>query len=84
MISGKGVIRTVISLDENDKAWLDQQAALRHVPMAEVVRQALRAYRASCPQGDEDFDALLVSTSGAWVHGDGLIWQNSLRNEWER
>jgi hypothetical protein len=60
------MIRTVISLDESDKAWLDQQASSRHLPMAELVRQAVRAYRASQPRGEDDFEALLAGTAGTW------------------
>ena len=78
------MIRTVISLDESDKAWLDQQASTRHMPMAELVRQAVRAYRASQPRGEEDFEALLAGTAGTWRQGDGLGWQERLRNEWTR
>lgn len=39
------MVRTIINLDESDKRWLDQQAALQHVPMVEVVRQAVQALR---------------------------------------
>jgi len=74
------MIRTVISLDESDKAWLDQQASSRHVPMEEPVR----VYRASQPRGEEDLEALLAGTEGIWWQGDGLEWQERLRNEWTR
>ena len=41
------MIRTLIALDESDKRWLDQQAALQKVSMAEVVRQAIERLRAA-------------------------------------
>jgi len=78
------VIRTVISLDDSDKRWLDQQAALQHVPMTEVVRQAVQALRATRQQNGDDFQALLVGTAGIWPHGDGLVWQKNARDEWAR
>ncbi len=78
------MVRTVITLDESDKHWLDQQAALQKVSMAEVVRQAISRLRAARDQGGEDFDALLKSTSGRWSQGDGLAWQEARRQEWER
>ncbi len=78
------MIRTAINLDESDKAWLYQQASSRHVPMAELVRQAIRAYRASQPCGEENFEALLTGTTGTLQQGDGLEWQEHLRNEWAR
>jgi hypothetical protein len=78
------MIRTVISLDDSDKRWLDQQATLQHVPMTEVVRQAVQAMRAARQHSGEDFQVLLASTSGIWHHGDGLAWQQSARDEWAR
>jgi len=35
----------VISLDDEQKAWLDQRAALRRVSMAALIRQAVSAFR---------------------------------------
>lgn len=78
------MVRTVISLDESDKRWLDQQAALQHVPMTEVVRQAVQALRSVRQQNGDDFQALLASTAGIWQHGDGLPWQQGVRDEWAR
>jgi hypothetical protein len=78
------MIRTVISLDEPDKLWLDQQAALQNVPMTEVVRQAVRALRAARQQSGDDFAALIASTGGIWPNGDGLDWQQEIRDEWTR
>ncbi len=39
------MVRTLISLDEKDKSWLDRKARQSRVSMADVVRQAIRAYR---------------------------------------
>ncbi len=78
------MVRTVISLDESDKRWLDQQAALQHVPMTEVVRQAVQALRAARQQNGDDFQTLLAGTAGIWRHGDGLAWQQNARDEWAR
>ncbi len=78
------MIRTVISLDETDKRWLDQQAAFQRVSMTEVVRQAVRAMRAVRQQNGDDFELLIASTAGIWPHGDGLDWQQTVRDEWTR
>lgn len=78
------MVRTVISLTDSDKRWLDQQAALQHVPMTEVVRQAVQALRAARQQSSDDFNALLADTSDIWRHGDGLAWQQNARDEWAR
>ena len=78
------MIRTLIALDESDKRWLDQQAALQKVSMAEVVRQAIERLRAARVEDGEDFAMLLSATSGCWRQGDGLSWQMAQREEWER
>ena len=41
----KGLVRTVISLDDEQKAWLDRQAALRRVSMASLIRQAVSEFQ---------------------------------------
>jgi CHASE3 domain sensor protein len=73
--------RTVIALENDVKAWLDQKAIAAGVPMTEIVRQALRKMR------DEEqgaLDRLLASTSGIWTAGDGLEYQQAQREEWSR
>ena len=39
------MIRTIISLDEESKKWLDQQAREENISAAELIRTALRKYR---------------------------------------
>ena len=37
--------RTIISLSDEDKSWLDRRSRAERVPMTELVRQAVREYR---------------------------------------
>lgn len=78
------MVRTVISLDDDEKAWLDAKARHDNVPMTAVVREAIRQYRVR-EQGtpDPQFQQLLRKTRGTWKHGDGLAFQRRLRGEWE-
>ena len=77
--------RTIISLSDEDKAWLDRQARAEHVPMTEVVRRAVREYRERRPDGGRSrLHDLLGRTRGCWTRGDGLRFQNAARDEWER
>lgn len=73
--------RTLITLDEQAKAWLAQQAKHEQVSMSEIVRRAIDRLRA-----DEARKAGLTEgiarTAGIWSQGDGLAWQNRLRDEW--
>ena len=78
------MVRTVVSLDPDDKAWLDRQARERRVTMTELVRVAVRRLRADGESAAVSFDDLLARTSGLWKQEDGLRYQRRLRDEWER
>jgi hypothetical protein len=71
--------RTIISLTEQDKAWLERRAAAEGVPMTEVVREAIRRLR---QQEELSFEELLGRTSGLRRKGDGLAYQRRVRKEW--
>lgn len=76
------MVRTVISLDEGDKDWLDRQAARRKVAMTSLVREAialLRREEAARSRGGAD---VLERSRGIWKRGDGLEWQNRMRDAW--
>ncbi len=79
------MVRTLISLDDDDKSWLDEKSRSEHVPMTALVRKAIRHYRrseaASSPKG---IGALLDATKGVWRKGDGLTYQRRARSEWSR
>lgn len=75
--------RTVISLDQESKDWLDRQAVDRGVPMTELVRQAVREFRAKEQRAARpSMQEILRKTSGIWRGGDGLEYQRRLRDEW--
>ena len=76
--------RTIISLSVEDKAWLDLQAKEERVPMTEIVRRAVREYRArSEGRTRMPLTELLERTRGCWRSGDGLDYQNNVRDGWE-
>ena len=76
----KGLVRTVISLDEKQKAWLDQQASLRRVSRASLIRQAISEYHAKESRvSDVSFQEALEQTAGIWQSGDGLEYQVRVR-----
>lgn len=79
------MLRTLITLDPDDKAWLDREARNRRLPMTELVRLAVRSYRArEESRGRPTLQAALMRTAGIWRHGDGLAWQRRMRDEWNR
>ena len=73
------MIRTIISLEPADKAWLERKAREDGVPETEVVRRALRSLRR---REEASFEDLLEQSRGIWKKGDGLAYQRRLRREW--
>ncbi|MEK7404343.1 MAG: CopG family transcriptional regulator [Acidobacteriota bacterium] len=71
--------RTIISIDPENKQWLERTARAQGVPMAGLVREAIRRMR---QQEDVSLEELLKQTSGLWKRGDGLAYQRRLRKEW--
>ena len=75
--------KTLVNLDESDKAWLDREARKRRIPMTELVRQAVRSFRSrEQARAQPSLDAALDATCGLWREGDGLAWQQRMRDEW--
>ena len=73
------MIRTLISLEPEDKMWLTRKAQEQGIPETEVVRRALRRFR---EQEDDSFEKVLRRTRGIWKQGDGLAYQRRRRREW--
>lgn len=76
------MVRTVISLDLEDKAWLDRQARRERIPMTRLVRRAIQRLRQEFEANPSGFERLLRETSGVRNFGDGLKYQRKLRGEW--
>jgi hypothetical protein len=84
MISDEKPIRTIVSLDADDKAWLDRVARQERTPMTRLVRRAIRQMREQAEARPSGFDRLLRETAGMGRFGDGLAYQRKLRREWDR
>ena len=78
------MVRTVISLDLEDKAWLDRQARRERIPMTRLVQRAVQRLRQESEANPSRFERLLRETSGVRNFGDGLKYQRQLRGEWGR
>lgn len=77
------MIRTLISLDDEEKQWLDRKAEEEGTTMTQIVRTAVRQYRERCEAAEPSLEEMLRRTSGIWQGGDGLEHQERLRAEWE-
>jgi hypothetical protein len=72
--------RTIISLENDDKQWLDDESRRSGMPKSAIVRLSIRYLRLD---REKSFESLLNQTSGTWKEGDGLAYQERMRSEWE-
>jgi hypothetical protein len=75
-----GSIRTIITLSEEDKQWLESYSNAHQVSLAEAIRQGI--HRLKDAEFKETYRVLVQSTKGLWKKGDGLKYQRKIRSEW--
>jgi hypothetical protein len=78
------MVRTLISIDPDDKAWLDREAKREGVPMTRVVQRAIAELRKQAEGNPAAFERLLRETAGVKKFGDGLTYQRKLRAQWDK
>ena len=76
------MVRTVVSLPEDDKRWLDAEAEREGVSMTQVIRLAVSRLRAETKRA-KTFDTLLMTTAGIGTGQDAVALQKKLRKEWD-
>jgi len=76
--------RTIVSIPEDEKKWLESYSRRRRISSAEVVRRAIREYRRK--ESQKSLAGILSETAGTWtsVKGDTRDYVDALRKEWER
>jgi hypothetical protein len=75
--------RTIVNLMSDDKAWLDAEAKRRGQSMTSLVSEAVAEYRVRhVSDQSPSLEQCLSQTAGLWRQGDGLVWQNHMRDEW--
>jgi hypothetical protein len=74
-------VRTIITLSEEDKRWLESYSSLHNVSVAEAIRQGIRTLKELELQ--ENYKALVKNSRGLWKKGDGLAYQKNIRAEWD-
>ena len=76
-----GSKRTIITISEEDKTWLEAYSKAFNVSVAEVIRQGIKRLRET--DEPEAYLKLVENTRGIWKQGDGLRYQIGLRSEWK-
>jgi hypothetical protein len=72
--------RTIITISEEDKRWLESYSNLNRVSVAEAIRQGIRKLKEA--ELFENYQTLVQRTQGLWKKGDGLNFQKKIRAEW--
>jgi 6-phosphogluconate dehydrogenase len=73
--------RTIITLSEEDKQWLESYSRAHQVSLAEAVRQGIR--RLKDAELEKTYRTIVQNTRGIWKEGDGLKYQRKSRSEWD-
>lgn len=72
--------RTIITLPEEDKKWLQSYSRARGISLAEAMRQGVQKLKLAEQQAL--YRTLVNSTKGIWKKGNGLKYQENIRSEW--
>ena len=78
------MVRTIISIDDDEKSWLDRRAKEQGTTMTEVVRQAIRQYRMGGRKSSgkgQTYAEILKLSKGTWSQGDAVEWVRKQRAE---
>jgi len=77
------MVRTIVSITEQDKEWLDRYSHKQHQSTAETIRLAIRFFRKQTRSKFQE--SALEKTSGLWKKRkiDGLGYVQNLRQEWD-
>jgi Arc/MetJ-type ribon-helix-helix transcriptional regulator len=78
------MVRSIITVSEQDKRWLENYSRQNRVSAAEVIRRAIRLYRRQQAE-PTSLQRVLEETAGTWrsLPGDSQQYVDSLRAEWE-
>ena len=76
-----GTQRTIITISDEDKSWLESYSRSCGISMAEAVRRGISRLKAD--EGRSHYKKILNRTKGIWERGDGLAYQKTIRNEWD-
>jgi hypothetical protein len=74
-------VRTIITLSEEDKQWLESYSSLHHMSVAEAVRRGIRKLKEA--EYSENYQTLVLNSKGLWKKGDGFAYQKQIRTEWD-
>ncbi len=75
-----GSRRTIITVSEEDKLWLENYSRSYDISMAEAIRRGIT--RLKVEEGQSTYERIVRHSRGIWQKEEGLEYQKKLRNEW--
>ncbi|MFP3912769.1 MAG: hypothetical protein ACLFUT_11895 [Desulfobacteraceae bacterium] len=75
-----GSQRTIITLSDQEKSWIESYSKASGISMAEAIRQGITHLRER--EEKRTYQTLIQETRGLWGKGDGLAYQEKMRSEW--
>lgn len=75
-----GSRKSVITISDEEKSWLESYSRARGISTAEAIRKAIKRLREQ--EGQSVYQSLIAQTRGIWKKGDALEYQEKLRSEW--
>ena len=76
------MVRTIITLEENDKKWLDRYSGRYGRSTAETIRQAIKEFQKQARKGE--YQNILKATAGLFKgKDDSVSFVRKLRGEWD-
>ena len=73
-------VRTIITLPEQDKEWLESYSRSHKISTAEAIRQGIQKLKDA--EYNDTYRILLKGTKGTWKKGDALEYKRKIRSEW--
>ena len=76
------MVRTIVTIEESDKNWLDRYSGRHGQSTAETIRAAIKDFQQK--MRGEDYRKALQSTAGLLKgKGDSVQYVRKLRAEWD-
>ena len=74
-------MRTIITIPEQDKKWLDSYSRSKKISRAKIIREALQEYKKR--HSKDAYQEAIEKTFGLWAgrNGDALEYVNKLRED---
>ncbi|OIO37092.1 MAG: hypothetical protein AUJ72_05230 [Candidatus Omnitrophica bacterium CG1_02_46_14] len=76
------MMRTIVTIEESDKRWLDRYSGKHHQSTAETIRLAIKEFQKRSRQ--DSYRNILQDTTGLLKDKDDSVsFVRKLREEWE-